>query len=853
MTQTGFPAAGQGNLVQAIAPNLPTAFIGRSAELEDILALLSAPSCRLLTLLGPGGIGKTRLAYETGHRLADRFADGVYWVDLQPGQTADFLIHATAGALSLSGQEDPYRQLLRFLRDKSLLIILDNFEQLLDAAALLSEMLSQGPGIKILVTSRAALHLQEEWLYPVAGLPYPPTDLEAPAWEALEGYEAVQLLVERVRRVRPHLSPHDEQAGLLRICQLVEGMPLALELAASWARSLDCATIAAEIERNLAFLTSVLRNVPDRHRSIQAVLTHSWSLLADDERAVFERMAVFRGGFGHRAAEAVAGATVGVLAALVDQSLLQRQPSGRYHIHELLRQYAEQRLAQSPQAASEARHRHAAYYLAFLQRRTDAILGPGQREAAEEIGAEIDNIRAAWHWAVQHGQVEAIDGAVEPISMFCHINGQYREAAHLFEEALRSLDTADTAHQPVCARLLPEMGWMAVRLGQFDKADHLFRTCHDIYRSLHLDPLPGLGTDPLAGFSVLAAIQGDSARAEALADQARHRAEAQNHIHNLQMAHYQLASIAYTQGDYAKAQRHAQAAYTACEQTGDRWFMAYCLNELGRAARALGDYRAAARHFEASYDLRHAFSDPEGMALALNHLGDIALRRQQWADAQDYFTRSASLYRRTGDQGGLAAAYHGLGRTAAAQGDHAATQDHLRRALAIAADIQFSPLLLAILATTGHILMQTGHVDAGWALLGLVQDHPAADQETKSQVQQTMHQARASVPPALLAAMQPPQTIEDAVSLAEITLSAAPEWVQTSISLPSTADLVEPLSERELEVLHLMAQGLTNGEIAERISVVVGTVKSHNNNIFGKLGVKNRGQAVVRARELGLI
>ena len=294
----------------------------------------------------------------------------------------------------------------------------------------------------------------------------------------------------------------------------------------------------------------------------------------------------------------------------MDKSLLRWQANGRYQIHERLRQYAEKRLAQSAADAARIQGRHATYYLDFLHRRGQAILGGQQRQAATEIAADLDNIRTAWYWAAQHHMVEAIGQAIVALAMYWHIKGRYQDAVRMLEDALHYLKDISPAEQPARALLLSEMGWIAIRLGDFDKAEQVFNESDAIYRQLELSPLPGQGTDPLLGLRTLASIQGDYSQAEHLAQQARKIAADQIHLNNLQTANYQLASIAYAQGQYEQAQGYAQAAYTVCRQTGDHWFMAYCLNEMGRAAQALGDEAAARHHFEASYQLRESFHCP---------------------------------------------------------------------------------------------------------------------------------------------------------------------------------------------------------------------------------------------------
>jgi predicted ATPase/DNA-binding CsgD family transcriptional regulator len=840
-------------------PGLPvqlTPFIGRSHEINDLTGLMADPACRLLTLVGPGGIGKSRLALEAARQQADRFRDGVFWVDLQPATTAELLVSALADALSLSlsGRSDPRQELLDGLQPKTALLVLDNFEQLREESGLLSEILAHAPGVSVLVTSQTALQLQEEWLYPLSGLPYPQGEQADLPWNEIENFDAVKLLVERVRRVRPGFSPPAERDGLLRICRLVEGLPLALELAAAWARSLDCAAIAAEIQGGLTFLSSNLRNLPRRHRSMQAVFAHSWMQLQPEEQAAFSQLAVFRGGFRREAAEAVAGTSLALLTSLVDRSLLRWQADGRYQMHTLLRQYTANQLDPFDREADQIQARHAAYYLDFLYRLSEPILGGRQREAAAEIAAELDNIRVAWQWAVQHQQVEATGRALVALSMFCQIRSRYLDASRMYEQALGGLDFSGPDRQLIRAQILLEMGWIAIRLGQFEKAGRMIAECRSIYQDLGMRPPPGQGTDPLLGLSALAAIGGDFGEAEALALQAYQVAVDQNHVNNLETINYQLASIAYARGDYEQARAYAQAAYEACQHTGDQWFMAYCLHELGRSASALGDYSAARRHFEAGYHLRESFSDPEGMALALHNLGDVALRQQRTEEAQDLFERSAAIYRNINDKGGLAAVQLGLGRAALARGDYESARQGLQQALAIAAGIRFTPQLLAILGSVGQFLLSTGRVEQGLTLLALASEHPAGDQETKTLARQMIRHYQGRVSPAMFSSDGQPGDLQVAVAAAQAVLTAAiPPLPEKSLKPPEVPSLVDPLTERELEVLLLLAQGLTNSEIAERLTVVLGTVKAHNNSIYSKLGVKNRATAILRARELGLI
>ncbi len=329
-------------------PLQPTPFIGRIDEVTEIADMLTDPACRLLTLVGAGGIGKTRLSIRVATQDLPDFVYGIFFVPLQPVPSADLLVSALADALSFSlrGQESPETQLVNYLQDKEMLLVLDNFEHLMpQGIELILTLLQACPSLKLLVTSREVLNLQEEWLYHVRGMPTPRHKEKT----NIESYSAVQLFVERTRQVRRDFSLADEQAHVVRICQLVEGMPLAIELAASWTKMLPCSEIVSEIQHNIDFLTTNLRNVPEHHRSMRAVFDQTWKLLTRKERDVFKRLSVFRAGFRYKAAKRVTGASLPVLSTLIDKSLLQTEPDGRYQIHGVLRQYGAEQLVQQPE------------------------------------------------------------------------------------------------------------------------------------------------------------------------------------------------------------------------------------------------------------------------------------------------------------------------------------------------------------------------------------------------------------------------------------------------------------------------------------------------------------------------
>jgi predicted ATPase/DNA-binding NarL/FixJ family response regulator len=834
-----------------------TSFIGREKEYTDIQQLLAQPDCRLLTLIGPGGIGKTRLALQLSALIGDKFARGAFVVYLQPVRAAEFFVSTAADALgvSLTGQEPPLAQLAHYLSDKEAFIIMDNFEHLLDAAEQLATLLSDTPHVKYLITSREALNLQEEWLYPVSGLPFP----TGAATEQKD--DAVQLFNERAQRVYPDFSPDKEVDAVIQICRLVEGMPLALELAAAWRKTLNCQEIAAEIQGGLAFLTTRLRNVSARHHSMQTVFDQTWQRLNEQEQAVFKRLSVFRGGFQRDAAVQITEASLPILSVLVDKSLLRLDGNGRYQIHELLRQYGAEKLSENASDLAQTQAAHANFFIQFLQRRSGDVTGRRQREALLEIRADLDNIRVAWLWAVAQGDADALQKGSESLGLYYQFSGGYLEGMTLFSQATAVIKAQPLGEAADLALLGTRMyeAWYYLRFGQQEGTEACMAHSQAIYRRLNIPPLPGYLTDPNAPLSFVALTRGDYETAVHYAEQVRDAAEAHNHPINRQFAYHLLSEAHVGLGAYETAQKFAQQAYAQSLITGDRWFRAYILNNMGQISMALGDNRLGKSHFQSSYEIRHDFADPEGMALALVNLGNLAFKEQALAEAEEAFQRSRTIYQDINDKGGLAAANWGLGRVSFEQGDFARTQGYFKEALQLAAAIDYRPVLFGLLVNIAELLWRIGQRERPLTLLAYTIHNPQCDHETRQKAQTlltTVYQNKVS--PALLANATAQGQANDLAALTadllhQLSLPSIISPAEPALPPELAETLIEPLTPRELEVLSLLCEGQTNGEIAAELGIALGTVKFYTGQIYGKMGVRNRVTAVARARQLNLI
>jgi len=462
---------------EAFVGNLPqqtTSFIGREAELARIQQLLNDPDCRLVSLVGIGGSGKTRLAIQAAGQ-SQGFSHGAYFVGLAEVSSLDGLIRAIAEALLMAfhilpGASLPLPeakdQLVGYLSRKKALLVLDNFEQLAGQASFLTDLLEAAPRLKLLVTARERLNLPGEWVMEIDGLPYP----GLPEQETIPEYAAVQLFLKGAERVGHFTATPADWPAIARICQLVEGIPLGVEMAAAWTRLLSCQEIAAEIERDLDFLTATWRGMPERHRTLRAVFDSSWRLLPENERKVFVRLSVFRGTFNRTAALQVAGATLSLLAALTDKSFVRRISSGDYQIHPVLKQYAGEMLAADPALARQARSLHADYYAGWLCQMYEKLKGSQLLETLSALRSQAQNLHAAWRWLIEQRDFPRLQQVLPALILFHELSEQGIDTQEVIQllvemaDALRQVCTPPAALDSSAASLSPYAGTLALTL-----------------------------------------------------------------------------------------------------------------------------------------------------------------------------------------------------------------------------------------------------------------------------------------------------------------------------------------------------------------------------------------------------
>jgi len=682
-------------------PPQPTPFVGREAELAALATMIADPEVRLITVVGSGGMGKTRLALAAAERQfnpptdleqgesAPPFPHGVYFVPLAPLSVAEHIVPAIVEALDVrlegAGRQTHSltEQLLDYLRRKRLLLVMDNFEHLLDGADTLADLLQAAPSIKVLATSRERLNLRSEQLYPIQGLEFMAADTAETSTAAVEltEYAAAKLFLQSARRNQPDFELAAEEVNHLnRICRLVEGMPLGLELAASWVDSLSLADIAIEIQAGLDFLETEARDVPRRQRSMRAVFDSTWQRLAEKEGEAFAQMSVFRGGFSRPAAEAVARATVKLLARLVSRSLLQYDKSAdRYQIHELLRQYGADRLAENPSVKVQARHRHSTYYAAWLDQKESDLHGAKQQAALAQMEIEAENARAAWSWSVDQREVRQLERAMDGLGHFYELRGRYQEGEQTFRIAVAALRRLHLSQGRIpTARpsgeqraileakvLVKALAWRGVFLSIQGSAEQANRLLEESLALLDSPELADQDVRPEKAFVLLRKgwLNRDlePADAEQMVEESLTLYRALGDRWTESQALFVLGHLAQFAVDYQKAKLWIEESLVVRQALGDRRGIAESLSKLASIAGLLGDFIDNERLARESHVLRQEIGDRAIVAFGLNRLGEVLRTGGHFAESQDVVLESIALFEELGDTEHLANSYMQLG------------------------------------------------------------------------------------------------------------------------------------------------------------------------------------------------
>jgi predicted ATPase/DNA-binding NarL/FixJ family response regulator/DNA-binding XRE family transcriptional regulator len=874
------------------SPQLPPPIdlIGRAAEQAELLRRLRSPGQRLITLVGPGGIGKTSLALNVATTLTTgaepALRDGVAIAWLASIATADDVPLVIADALGqpIQGARPAADQLIDTLRERELLLVLDNLEHLLGPgngdmlAALIGRVLAEAPNVRMLITSRERLRLRNEWVLELGGLALPAAD----SGPQVERSEAVQLFVERAQRGDPAFTMSGESpTAVARICRRLEGLPLAIELAAAWTRVLMPREIAAEVDRALDFLTRTDRDAPARHRSMRAALEHSWRLLADDERHILARLSVFRGGCDRDAASIVLSYQFSVLsseqsnsklktqnsklaamlAGLIDKSLVRREEVGgqtRYTLHELVRQYAAERLADNPDQQATTAARHAAYYAGLLQRAIDQRTGASTPAARAMLDRNMDNLRAAWAWAAGAADTAVIATMTRGFRILYDDHGWLLDGAALFGRTAEALRAAGDAVAPMRGLMLGLQGYFLVRAGQYTAGQRLLEAGLAMQDGGTAEGLSEL----VYSFGIIELRRSHIEQARAHFTRVVELAEAAGDHFRRLWAGFYLGRIAQFLGHYQAAATAYQASLEGWRGQGYARGEAIVLAMLGDLARLAGQPERAAALLAESLAVGSAIRDRLALGIALFYRGALAYDRSEYDEARYLLVESASIMREMGDTWLLGLSLGMLGRVALARGEaREALQAYAEMLQLVHAGEE--GLTAEVIYGLALLLDREGNPQEALALLyalgSITTDHDIASRAASLQaaLERRLTPAQRAMAAQRARERSMLAWLDElcARPYADLAPAAQPAPAAQTIVSPGSlyvAATGETLSPREVEVLRLLIAGARNQAIADRLIISPHTVKRHIASILQKLGVPSRTQAALRGRALGL-
>ena len=709
---------------QSARHNIPasaTEFIGREKELENLHQVLADPNCRLITLTGFGGVGKTRLAQETARLSVDMFINGA-WVVPLVAVDAQGVVPAVGNVFNFPfSTGDHKKQLLNFLRQKELLLVLDNFEHLLESSTLLVEILKIAPEVKLLVTSRERLDIDGEWVVELSGLEISPTS-------------ANQFFIQSAKRARAEIQlSEQDHVAVAEICRLVGGLPLGIEIGAAWTRAMDCESIATEIRKSLDFLASTRRDIPERQRSLRAVFESSWEKCLEEDQKAFAALSVFCGGFTREAAEQVTGNSI---TTLVEKSLVQRNGE-RFELHEVLRQFAGEKL----NAKKKARNAHAEYFARWAKERSMM----NERESFSLWNREFENVRAAWLWSSAQKDVNSLVSLVDFTKRVLDIQGRYREGFELMERALKDLDAPDSMQDlPLDARgeLIARL-WMfkALYLGDLGRSDETLQILEACLVYFHRT-----GNKPqivvcLNALGITMRFLGNEEKA---ADYFRGQLEIARELKNRHEEATALNNIftaINTMKNFEEAERMLKDCLAIRRELNDEAGISSTLINLGVALFNQGHLAEIKPYYQEAIEISRRINQPRNLAGALGNLGGVLLKEGQHQEALKLFLQGLEIHRNTGYRYGMATALDNVGTAHYWLGDEREALYYLRQSIREAREIKADFIALDALAWVAGIHAKNGEREAALELLSLIRHHPKVDPETVQSAEKLVQQA----------------------------------------------------------------------------------------------------------------
>ena len=853
-------------------PTVLTPLVGREQDVATVCALLGRPELRLLTLLGAGGIGKTRLAIEVAPQLRERFVDGVCFVALASISDPSLLLTSIAHELGLQeGGAQPLVETVQdFLRDKQILLLLDNFEQLVSAAPLLEELLATCPRLAIVVTSRAVLRLHAEQLFPVPPLALP--DLaQLPEREELAGYASVALFLQRAQAIKPdfQLTPGNGRA-IAEICMRLDGLPLALELAAARIRVLPPQALLSRLTQRFQVLTGGPRTMPERQQTLRNTLQWSYDLLDAQEQRLFRRLSVFVGGWTLQAVEAVcyqapeeASSALDEVTSLLDKSLLLHvEPAGgeaRLQMLMTVREYALECLQASGDAETIQRA-HAAYYLAWVQEVEPHLKGAQQLEWLAQLEQEMANVFAALETAFEQGLHAELVRGVKAFTRFLEIRGAYAQAEiHLkrAEQVARSLQDLAGLTMALCY-----LGEVADKQGNYAQAESYLR------EGLALARQSGDRTwisDLLHSLSTVLRRRGDYDLGESYLQEGLALARQVGDRERICRTLRSLGSVESEKGNYPQAEAYLQEGLALARQVGDREQICVLLVNLGYVSMKTGKNTQGEGYTQEALALARQIGYREAEVVLLGNLAELIGKRGDYAQAETYFREALALARQIGDRERIGIHLGNLGWVAGEQGNDAQAEAYIQEGVALARQINYHWLLSALLNEQGELHLKQQRYEAagrdfremrdiasegdpeylGLACYGLARIE--ASQGNLSEARRLGQESLAILEK--IGHFKAPEVKEWLNMLPEPALPLSPPSASPKRANANPAGL----TAREMEVLRLVAQGLTDAQVAEQLVISPRTVNFHLTSIYSKLQISSRSAATRYAIEQHLV
>jgi predicted ATPase/DNA-binding SARP family transcriptional activator len=696
--------------VAAMPVVLPTGspLVGRQKELADLLARIQSKECRLVTVLGPGGIGKSRLAIEALRAGAGGFQDGAFFCPLGQVPSGEMILPAMAQTLdfsfdSLMTMLDPKSQFLDFLSNRRILLVLDGFEHLIASADFVVDMLASTPSLMLVVTSRERLNLSEEWVLPIDGLSVQPVNGA--------GSPAMDLFKQRVAQARgdrPFENAEHNAAEM--ICTLVEGNPLAIELAAAWSGTLTVQEILTEMQASMDFLTSRMRDVPGQHRSLRAVFEHSWNLLPPRLRDAFCAFSVFRGAFGRDAAEEVARAGWVELSALGDKSLVRRNALGRYQLHALLNEYAREKLEQDPAAAERVRNRHARHYLGHLHRVAPDLISTGMPAARESVDQELTNIWLALEWAIQHFEREEVRTAIDDLFSFYVVFGWHEGAlalerlANIILGSRPDLDPEQPYTDPLYRSTAARQAWFLAHLGQTKECISLSNLCLGWTGE---DPSPEDRSICFNNLGISAGLEGDFEQGIECLERAIELG--QGYAESVYPSyHLWLGYLRFFQGLYPESMADYEVCYELFERQGNQPGMAFALSKMGLSADGMGSYEQGLAYHRRALDTFRSTDHRSGQAYTYSRMSVDAYGMGDYPQAAGWAQDGLIRFRALGHRWGICISQCRLGFAEVGCGQFEPAREHFLSALTQAHEHKLAPLALYSILGLACILQREG-------------------------------------------------------------------------------------------------------------------------------------------------